>query len=33
MVTYTDAGGNTHVITRDGAHYVVRNGNYVKVAS
>ena len=31
MVSYTDKSGNTHVITRDGKHYVARNGFFVRV--
>lgn len=31
MSTWTDKNGNTHVITRDGSHYVLRGNHYVKV--
>lgn len=32
MVIYTDRDGVTHIRTASGAHYVVRNGKYSRVA-
>lgn len=31
MTTYTGQDGNTHVIMRNGDHYVMRGAHYVKV--
>lgn len=33
MTTYLDKDGNTHVIMRNGDHYVGRGSNIVKLAA
>lgn len=33
MATWTDRDGNVHVITADGAHFVARGENYVRLPS
>ena len=33
MVSYVSKDGNTHVIMRNGDHYVARNGHFVKIRS
>jgi hypothetical protein len=33
MSSYTDSSGRLHVITANGAHYIMRNGNFTRVRS
>ena len=33
MFSYTDSSGRLHVITANGAHYVMRNGKFTRMRS